>query len=105
MERAVRAAVSVRDRRRCRCCGRREGLHLHHLVFRSKGGRWSTENIVTLDAICHALIHARQVWILGKNADRLLTFEIEEAAVIEVFGTRPLPGHVRIITASRSPRA
>lgn len=40
---------------------------------------------------------------LGDNANAL-TFEIVEAAVIEVFGTRELPKHVRIIVASRRQR-
>ena len=101
MERAVRVAVQARDGRRCRCCGRRDGLHLHHLTFRSKGGKWRTENIVMLDAICHALLHARQLWIIGKDADKRLTFEVHEAAVLDVFGTRCLPSHVRIVTGSR----
>jgi len=101
MERAVRIAVQARDGRRCRCCGRRDGLHLHHLTFRSKGGKWQTNNIVTLDAICHALLHARQLWIIGKDADKRLMFDVHEAAVIDVFGTKPLPKHARIVTGSR----
>lgn len=101
MERSVRAAVNERDERRCRCCGRKEQLHLHHLTYRSKGGPWSTENLVTLCQFCHALIHARQLWILGKNADKHLVFEIHEAAVVDLFGTRELPIHVRIITEGR----
>ncbi len=101
MERAVRAAVNIRDHRRCRCCGGKDGLHQHHLTYRSRGGAWSTENIVTVCAGCHALIHARQLWTLGKNADKRITFEIHEAAVVDIFGTRELPPHVRIVTESR----
>lgn len=101
LERAVRKAVQQRDGKRCRCCGRRDGLHLHHLTFRSQGGKWSTENLVTLCAICHALLHARQLWILGKNADKLLVFEVAEAAVLDVFGVKTLPRHVRIVAPPR----
>lgn len=101
MERAVRKAVGLRDARACRCCGSKDGLHLHHLTFRSRGGKWSTENIVTLCAICHALLHARQLWIFGKNADKRLTFEISEAAVVHVFGTKPVPRDVRITAEAR----
>lgn len=101
LERAVRAAVQTRDGHRCRCCGRRDSLHLHHLTYRSKGGGWSTANIVLLDAVCHALLHARQLWILGKDADKHLQFEVHEAAVVDVFGRKPLPAHVRMVTDPR----
>lgn len=101
LQRSVAAAVSERDGRSCRCCGRRDKLHHHHLTFRSKGGAHSTENECLLCQFCHSLIHARQLWILGKNADRLLTFEIHEAAVVDIFGSRELPAHVRIVTNSR----
>ena len=101
LQRAVAMAVSDRDEHRCRCCGRREKLHHHHLTFRSKGGVHSTENELLLCQFCHALIHARQLWIFGKNADKRVTFEIHEAAVVDIFGTKPLPAHVRIVTGSR----
>ena len=100
--RSVYAAVSARDERACRCCGRRESLHHHHLTFRSKGGGDETSNVLLLCVLCHALLHARQLWILGKNADKRLTFEVHEAAVVDLFGAKELPKHVHIITASRT---
>lgn len=99
--RRVYLAVDIRDQRCCRCCGRKEQLHRHHLTFRSKGGGDVTENLVTLCAGCHSLLHARQLWILGKNADKRLTFELDERAVIDVFGTKALPADVRIVKAVR----
>lgn len=104
VRRSVYAAVDARDERACRCCGRREKLHHHHLTFRSKGGGDCVENVLLLCVLCHALLHARQLWILGKNADKRLTFEIAEAAVVDLFGTKELPKHVHIITASRASR-
>jgi hypothetical protein len=57
---------------------------------------------VLLCAYCHALIHARQLWIIGTNADSAkLSFEIHEAAVIDLFGSKTLPRRVRIITTER----
>lgn len=100
-QKAVAMAVSIRDGRCCRCCGRREQLQHHHLRYRSKGGADCTENELLLCAGCHGLIHARQLWILGSNADRHLQFEIHEAAVVDTFGTKPLPKHVRIVVPSR----
>jgi hypothetical protein len=99
--RAAHAAVDARDGRQCRCCGRRDKLHRHHIVFRSKGGNDTTENLVTICEFCHAMLHARQLWIFGKNADARLTFEIHEAAVVDLFGVRPLPPHVKITTDRR----
>ena len=101
VRRSVYASVDARDARQCRCCGRREKLHHHHLMFRSKGGGDCTENVLLLDVLCHALLHARQLWIVGTNADKRLRFEIHEAAVVDLFGTKPLPRDVRIITGSR----
>jgi hypothetical protein len=102
VRRSVYAAVDARDERACRCCGRREKLHHHHLTYRSKGGGDETSNVLLLCQFCHALLHARQLWILGKNADRRLTFEITEAAVVDLFGVKELPKGVSIVTASRT---
>ena len=102
VRRSVYAAVDARDERACRCCGRREKLHHHHLTYRSKGGGDETSNVLLLCQFCHALLHARQLWILGKNADRRLTFEVAEAAVVDLFGVKELPRSVSIITASRT---
>lgn len=108
--REVYALVAERDRRQCRCCGRKgsyeasgsdKALHRHHLVYRSRGGVETSENLISLCRWCHALIHAKQLWPLGTNADRRITFEIHEAAVVDLFGNKPLPPHVRIITESR----
>lgn len=35
---AVRKAVLTRDAHRCRCCGTRHQLDVHHLIARSLGG-------------------------------------------------------------------
>jgi hypothetical protein len=104
IQKAIAFQVGERDHYSCRCCGRKEKLHRHHLTFRSRGGMDSTENELMLCKYCHALIHARQLWILGKNADKRVTFEIHEAAVVDIFGTRELPAHVRIVTESRTGR-
>lgn len=101
LQRSVYAAVSSRDDHRCRCCARRESLHHHHLVFRSRQGADSTENVLLLCRYCHALLHARQLWILGKDADKRLTFEVHESAVVDLFGVKPVPRDVRITTGSR----
>lgn len=99
--RSVYAIVSERDKRQCRCCGRKDGLHHHHVVWRSMGGKDTRENLVLLCAGCHGLVHARQIGIEGSNADERLIFEIHEAAVKDVFGNKVVPRDVRIVTARR----
>lgn len=105
LRRSVYAQVNVRDERACRCCGRKaagnESLHHHHLTFRSRGGGDETGNILLLCVFCHALLHARQLWILGKNADKRLTFEVDERAVVDLFGVKQVPRDVRIVTEAR----
>ena len=57
----VRREVLDRDRHRCRApgCGRTRFLEVHHRVPRSRGGTHATENLVTLCAACHRLMHQR----------------------------------------------
>ena len=58
---ALRREVLARDRHRCRVkgCGRAHFLEVHHLVPRSEGGENRPENLVTLCASCHRLLHER----------------------------------------------
>jgi 5-methylcytosine-specific restriction endonuclease McrA len=74
--RAVRTAVWRRDGGRCRACAGR-AQQLHHVRYRSQGGRWTTANCVLLCRACHQDVHARILAIGGSNADdpRGLTFE------------------------------
>ncbi len=58
---SVRRAVLARDGHRCRMpgCGRTRFLEVHHLRPRAKGGGNGAENLVTLCASCHRLLHER----------------------------------------------
>ena len=64
---SVRAEVRERDGGWCRLCvigesSERE-THLHHIVYRSRGGKDVTENLITLCPEHHQLVHAeREVW-------------------------------------------
>lgn len=66
----VRAKVRDRDRGVCRGCGR-EGLHLHHIKFRSRGGEDEPGNLVTLCVECHGSAHN-----LGKDSIQPWEFRI-----------------------------
>ena len=47
----------MRDKGKCRSCGLRSTLQVHHIVFRSHGGPDETWNLVTLCESCHSGIH------------------------------------------------
>ena len=73
----LRTRVLARDGNRCRCCGRRTGLHVHHLVFRSKGGRTKIWNLITMCVLCHALVHEGTLRLAGKTQRRVRFFDRE----------------------------
>lgn len=53
---AVRESVLARDKC-CTLCGATEGLEVHHIKYRSKGGTDDMDNLVTLCKSCHAKQH------------------------------------------------
>jgi 5-methylcytosine-specific restriction endonuclease McrA len=58
---AARRDVLVRDGHRCRTagCGSARFLDVHHIVPREHGGTNAPENLITLCAACHRMIHDR----------------------------------------------
>lgn len=110
VQRAVYEEIDARDLKRCRVCMRRGNpyaldplgkIHRCHLRDASLGGPMAAANIFSGCWICHALIHAKQLFPIGTNANHRLEFDINEAAVVEVFGSRTLPSHVHIIAEAR----
>jgi len=67
----VKAYVLQRDGYRCQS-GQKEphvdALHVHHIVFRSKGGTDEPGNLITLCARCHDALHAGTFEISGKRS-------------------------------------
>ena len=55
--RPMRRRVLARDGHRCRHCGSGRSLMLHHVVWRSEGGNHRVDNLLTLCARCHGLVH------------------------------------------------
>ena len=54
----AREHALVRDKYTCQCCGKKNcRVEAHHIVFRSKGGSDTLENLVTLCEDCHKAIH------------------------------------------------
>ena len=43
----------ARDGFKCRHCSNRNGIHPHHVLYRSHGGADTLNNLITLCARCH----------------------------------------------------
>jgi hypothetical protein len=46
-----------RDGWKCRHCESRNGLHPHHVIYRSQQGPDALNNLITLCAVCHRAHH------------------------------------------------
>jgi len=57
MTRELSTRVFIRDGWRCRHCKNRDGLHPHHVVYKSRGGKDEMNNIITLCWKCHRMHH------------------------------------------------
>lgn len=55
--RALCRTILQRDGYRCRSCGARNALHVHHIIFRSQGGPDEAWNLLTLCNSCHDGAH------------------------------------------------
>ena len=49
--------VLGRDGWRCRSCGSRNSLHIHHIIFRSQQGPDEAWNLIALCNSCHDGVH------------------------------------------------
>ena len=54
----LRLQVLERDGWRCQVCGSMMNLEVHHAQFRSRQGRDSEDNLISLCVQCHKLSHA-----------------------------------------------
>jgi 5-methylcytosine-specific restriction endonuclease McrA len=65
----VKAYVLHRDGYQCQNCKNKKGkLHIHHIVFRSKGGTDTPSNLITLCESCHDKLHAGEFEIKGNRS-------------------------------------
>lgn len=74
--RQVCAEVDRRDGVACRLCGRmaQAGAHHHHIQYRSRGGKDTTDNLIRICGGCHCDIHAKRIVVTG-NANGQLQIE------------------------------
>lgn len=73
--------ILKRDHWKCRSCGSRNFLSVHHIIFRSQQGPDTKENLLTVCSACHNGIHVdvREglmglVIILPANAEGTIQF-------------------------------
>lgn len=59
------AIVRERDGHRCRVCGSRDRVEVHHIRYRSRGGDHRMSNLVCLCAGCHGRVHAGTLRLNG----------------------------------------
>ena len=65
----VKAYVLSRDKYQCqKCKAKNTKLHVHHIVFRSKGGSNIQSNLITLCVSCHDKLHKGEFKIKGKRS-------------------------------------
>jgi 5-methylcytosine-specific restriction endonuclease McrA len=65
MKKGLAIKVFQRDRWKCRneSCGSREGLHPHHIIYKSHGGPDTMDNLVTVCHECHRRIHDGELFV------------------------------------------
>lgn len=76
--RRLKKDVTERDGKCCRNCRRERGLDLHHVIFRSLGGRDVIENLILLCHHCHREVHGHVLKIIPKHPEypaKVVTFE------------------------------
>ena len=69
------AIVRERDGHRCRVCGSRDGVQVHHIRYRSRGGDHSSGNLVCLCAGCHGRVHAGRLLVTGDSDGAIMAAE------------------------------
>lgn len=62
---ALRKQIYRRDGWACALCGRADGLQIHHVVPRGKGGSDEESNLIALCPQCHQLAHGERPIYLG----------------------------------------
>ena len=75
---AVRRAVLARDRGRCRVCGKRRYVDVHHLKARSNGGAHTRTNCLVVCTRCHAALHEGQLRLEGDAEGDLRLERVQE---------------------------
>lgn len=76
--RALHQIVAERDGKHCRNCKTERGLDLHHVIFRSLGGKDVAENLILLCQRCHQDVHGHLLklrWRDDRQPAKTVRFE------------------------------
>ena len=76
VENNIRRKVYRRDGWRCALCDSTDGIQIHHILHRSRGGGNAPMNLITLCWRCHAVAH-------GTDMGYEMTTEDMEQAIVE----------------------
>jgi hypothetical protein len=76
---ATREEIRARDQHRCARCGSAAGLHVHHRIRRSQGGKDTSENMITLCHACHTWVHQNPM--AARRTGLLLSRSSDPAAI------------------------
>ena len=64
----IKAYVRSRDNYTCQYCKKQNiKLHVHHIIFKSKGGTDRSDNLITLCEQCHNNLHAGKIQLTIKK--------------------------------------
>lgn len=55
--RGLREECKERDNYECQICEDTDNLTLHHIEFKSEGGRNELSNVITICLYCHNIVH------------------------------------------------
>jgi 5-methylcytosine-specific restriction endonuclease McrA len=66
--REVSVLVKARDKGKCRLCGKR-GTDLHHIEFRSRGGKDVPENLILVCRFDHESLHGHVIRLAGSASN------------------------------------
>jgi len=66
--------ILARDGFKCRRCGSREHLTIHHIVPRKRGGKTEPRNLITLCKKCHDYVELREL----QNWEAITTLKYEQ---------------------------
>gem|GEM_PF-3450487 len=64
--RKLRRRILRRDKRVCQVCKRKGAGQIHHIIPKSKGGKDTEENLITLCGPCHLLLSPIPLRVLEK---------------------------------------
>lgn len=82
--RELRRRVLKRDGGVCRVCLRAKAFEIHHVLFRSLGGKDEARNLIAVCRTCHEDIHGHVVKLRWRDdTNRAGTLRIERLAQIQ----------------------